>query len=1027
MLRKLTLGLVFCLLIPTLAHAQYFGQNQVRHRNWTWQLYESSHFSFYHYLELKEENQADQFETVVNQFEMSYSEQEKYYAIKISKKIPVIVFKTHSDFQSDRISGETDMPEGVGAYAEPSRNRIVVKLDFLPPLNRNIFSHEFDHIVYFLMRKSGGISGIPIPGMSGSVQRPLFFIEGSRAEYRAEEISPMTRDDIRRIEFRQIAMNPKLHLPTWDMMESGWCGPSKICNPYIYGNMLMQFIKLKYGSDAAYKFIKNGTTEPKPLFTVLNQSVGDQFESREAFDEAHIEFWEKEYAYLRNKPKLSDDTDNYLGKIVSPPSLYNDTLSPMVSPDGSKIAFFSVDKMRVALMSSSILIKTKDSLAIPGGYNPIPQKEYEVLYNPFPPKPYEYIVVQGFYTWPFNGFDGDWSKDNEISFFAKERDHTLVIVDPETKKVVKEFEIPLDQGFSPVFSPDGKFIYFSASNNTIRDIYRINVENGDLVNLTNDPAFDTASAVSSDGTRLVYVSFVKDFQKLVLLNIESGTKIQLTFNSYNDNSPSFSADGERILYTSDEIVPNGGDSLSNKDRIWNLYTMDLNTKVVEQWTDSSAGIFTPRHVNGTDMRIVLTSWVDRPVGPYRYPAFRIFELVLKKPLRTFVMTDEGQSMDFTFKTQDLFRTVLDEHQINNPDNFRRSWQFRGSEVSFGASTYWGMWGSSVIEVSDILEEHRYLISAGLWGSARLVDFTYVNLESRKYWGYRFYTEKLPLYYQHYGIFEGRPKQNILNETWTDASGVEMFALYPVDKFNRFEFGGGIENKSYNLFGLSANLTDPLIDELGESFNPRDLEFYKFFRDSSGHRLNLQASYVRDTVISSYQTLGQYHGNAFRADIGFEPPLFGREVNNVWASVNVRRYMRLGSSATFAMRGDLVTNKNPDGKYVLMGGYNTLRAYPYGSIAGNQIAYASAELRFPFIYDLSTPVGVIGPLRGILFADYGLAKFSNSNLPTQEAKAYGLGFQFFDNFLTGLPMNLIWARNDLYGKTWKFDFYVSYNW
>ena len=53
-----------------------------------------------------------------------------------------------------------------------------------------------------------------------------------------------------------------------------------------------------------------------------------------------------------------------------------------------------------------------------------------------------------------------------------------------------------------------------------------------------------------------------------------------------------------------------------------------------------------------------------------------------------------------------------------------------------------------------------------------------------------------------------------------------------------------------------------------------------------------------------------------------------------------------------------------------GGNSELRGYDYLQFAGQNVVFANAELRFPLIEAALTPIGVIGGIRGVFFADIG---------------------------------------------------------
>jgi outer membrane protein assembly factor BamA len=62
----------------------------------------------------------------------------------------------------------------------------------------------------------------------------------------------------------------------------------------------------------------------------------------------------------------------------------------------------------------------------------------------------------------------------------------------------------------------------------------------------------------------------------------------------------------------------------------------------------------------------------------------------------------------------------------------------------------------------------------------------------------------------------------------------------------------------------------------------------------------------------------------------------------------------------------------------------MRGYDYLSFVGQNVVFANAELRFPIIEAALTPIGVVGGVRGVFFANMGGGWFNDS------------GFKFFAN-------------------------------
>ena len=60
-------------------------------------------------------------------------------------------------------------------------------------------------------------------------------------------------------------------------------------------------------------------------------------------------------------------------------------------------------------------------------------------------------------------------------------------------------------------------------------------------------------------------------------------------------------------------------------------------------------------------------------------------------------------------------------------------------------------------------------------------------------------------------------------------------------------------------------------------------------------------------------------------------------------------------------------------YLYFGGNSELRGYDYLQFLGNKAFFANAELRFPLIEAALTPIGVVGGLRGVVFANLGASQ------------------------------------------------------
>ena len=135
----------------------YWGKNRVKYDKFDWHIYTTDHFEIYYYPDLE-----DHLEMIASYAERAYQEVSAKLRHELAFVVPLIVFKTHSEFEQQNIF-PGGSPEGVGAFAEPYRNRIVLPIDEDPDGLYRLVTHELTHIFEFDIIPRGLISqGIPL-------------------------------------------------------------------------------------------------------------------------------------------------------------------------------------------------------------------------------------------------------------------------------------------------------------------------------------------------------------------------------------------------------------------------------------------------------------------------------------------------------------------------------------------------------------------------------------------------------------------------------------------------------------------------------------------------------------------------------------------------------------------------------------------------------------------------------------------------------------------------------------------------
>ena len=123
--------------------APYYGKNAIRYDHFKWHTYQTDHFEIYYYPEIE-----PHLERMAGYAESAYQHISSELKHDLAAKVPLILFQTGAEFyQQNVIPGAAQ--EGVGAFAEPSRYRILMPMDEPPDLLYRLIVHELTHIFQF--------------------------------------------------------------------------------------------------------------------------------------------------------------------------------------------------------------------------------------------------------------------------------------------------------------------------------------------------------------------------------------------------------------------------------------------------------------------------------------------------------------------------------------------------------------------------------------------------------------------------------------------------------------------------------------------------------------------------------------------------------------------------------------------------------------------------------------------------------------------------------------------------------------
>ena len=116
-----------------------------------------------------------------------------------------------------------------------------------------------------------------------------------------------------------------------------------------------------------------------------------------------------------------------------------------------------------------------------------------------------------------------------------------------------------ERGSDPAWSPDGTKIAFTTNRDGIfnAEVYVMEADGSNPVNLTNNPGFDAEPTWSPDGTKIAFVTDrdghgdIDAFFEVYVMDADGSNPINLTNDpESNDFDPAWSPDGTRIAFTS---------------------------------------------------------------------------------------------------------------------------------------------------------------------------------------------------------------------------------------------------------------------------------------------------------------------------------------------------------------------------------------------------------------------------------------------------------------------------------------------
>jgi Tol biopolymer transport system component len=970
-------ALALALLAAAPAGAQfipYYGKNKVAYDTFAWRVYKSPHFEVYYYPEFEQH-----LARVVSYAESSYQKVSSDLKHEISSPIPLILYKTHSEFEQTNLYPDF-VPEGVQAFAEHVRGRMVLPIDLSPDELQGLITHELTHVFEFDL--------IPRNLVQRSV--PLWVDEGLADYMRG------TWDPLDLMSVRDAAVTEQVPRLSRFQEYGGASNPRLVYN---LGHAAFEFIEARYGKEGIRQF----------LYTFRKNLVGGGMEDiyqqafrlkPEEFDEAFEKWLKERFKPFRDKQRPSD-----YGKDLSPnpeKTSFTQVFAFSASPSGEVVA--AVTGNRSEGEADIVLLSARDGAVIKNltkGFT----DDFESL-----------AINEAFVA----GRSIDFSPTGDaVAFFARKgKKRSLYLISVISGDILRRVPLELDQAQAPCLLPDGRGVVISALKEGVADIYHVDLETGAVKNLTQDGFYDTDPQVSSDGKLVAYTRRISGHDKVYVFPLDNpAQKTQLTFGSYDDNAPVFSGDGNTIFYSSTE-----------DDDTYNLRSLDLRTGVIRQYTDVLGGNTAPEPLFGKGATRV--GFISYFKGEYKLHSIEIAEPV--KEVEQEVQVASEEVIDFQ---PDVTHQVVAENK-RRKKVFEKLFLEGRPPINVGVTSSGDFFGGSQVALSDVLGDKNFLLTAISLREFRSYAGTFIDLGRRLHWGFSAFDNTQFFYASPYDLQTSFFREGAF-ATQRTRGGVAI-AQYPIDKFRRLDFQAGVVRIEEGFANSDAELQARAAAEaLGipfflnsGTFVPVSLSLvgettrFREFGPLSGHTYRIGASVSagtgavrgRRTIeadVRKYLRIGGSGVLAARVR-GFKSGGEAPEIDYFGGNMELRGYPYLsfvGSETFFAnleLRFPII-----DVMATPIGILGPVRGTLFGGVGsaklpGQPYRFATSEAGVSYVRD---------PVFGEPVSGYHLVDGRAS---------YGMGLQFF--FL-GYPLHFDWTKlTDLKVSTpgWRFDFWIGYD-
>src|SRR5687768_15189194 len=455
-MKRIGFALALSVLLPAIAHAQYFGRNKVQYRNFDFEIVRTQHFDIYYY-----EQEREAVMDAARMAERSYARLSKILQHEFRDRKPIILYASHSDFQQTNALSDF-IDESTGGVTEALKSRVILPFTGSYADFDHVLTHELVHAFQFdvIFRRGVLNEANPFAG-----RLPLWFMEGMAEYLSIGRIDPLTISWL-----RDATLNGYLR-------DIGEMSQRDDYLSYRFGQSLWAYIGSKWGDEVVGILLQKTPRMgvERAFASTLGLTLGEL---------------SNEWTSSVRKTYLAQITDfvqpdRFAQKLTHHDKLQDPWfLSPSISPDGKKMVYLS---QRDGFFFDLWLADAVNGKPIRKLVSAAQNADFESL---------RYMTSGASFS-P----DG-----NYVTFAAQTQGRdALYVYDLRRNQVVKKVKLELEGIEGPSFSPDGQRIVFSGLDGGISDLFVTDLS-GKLERLTDDRFADLTPSWSPDGKSIAFTT-----------------------------------------------------------------------------------------------------------------------------------------------------------------------------------------------------------------------------------------------------------------------------------------------------------------------------------------------------------------------------------------------------------------------------------------------------------------------------------------------------------------------------------------